>query len=345
MADNVIRGYCSTPDTIFKDMDAGERAATWAGKAWEPGTTLTVTFLNSVGDYPDLVQQHVKAWEDVCSIKFKFTKDPGAIIRISFTSAPNQFYAYVGKDMLTNRRPDGHNMSLGFKPGTDYESATPGQVRGLILHEFGHALGLVHEHMRPEATGAFFQDRQKVYAYYARSQGWSQEKVDRNVLNIFSAHDIGNSTAFDPDSIMLYYFPPEITIRPTKPNFELSALDKKLIGQIYPKADEGPAGQPLTVGVELNAVNVLEGSEDLYNFEVPSRDNYMMETTGDLAWVLKLSSRSAPDTAIETADANVGGRNARISRTLDPGVYYLSVKNSSPDGAGAYGIVVRKGTA
>ncbi len=341
MADNVVRGYCSTPDTIFKDMDSGERAATMAGKIWEPGTILTVTFLNSVANYPDLVQQHVKSWEDVCGIKFKFTDDPRAIIRISFTSARNRFYAFVGKDMLTNQLPDGHNMSLGFVPGEDYESGRPGQVRGLILHEFGHALGLIHEHNRPEAAGAFFQDRQKVYDYYARTNDWSQQMVDQNVLNIFSAHAIGNSTNFDPDSIMLYYFPPEITIRPTHANYELSALDKKLVGQIYPKAISQPDGTPLTLGETWNAVHAIEGSEDLYNFEIKDPGNYVMETTGDYAWVMTLSALNAPDTAIQVDQATVQGRNAQIVQNLSPGVYYLSIKSVSPDGTGTYGLVVR----
>jgi hypothetical protein len=336
MADELVRGYCTTPDTIFKSADSGGRAAWLAGRVWNPGDTVTVAFLNSVGNYPDLVMKHVKDWEAIANIKFQFVNDSGAAIRISFTSALNQFYAFVGKDMLTNHYPDGHNMSLGFQTNLNYGDR---EIRRLILHEFGHALGLIHEHQRPDA-GSFFQDPQVVYSFYAQTQGWDQKKVNDNILNVYSQKSIGNSTVFDNDSIMLYSFPPEITTRPTKVNYDISTLDRTLVGQLYPKE---VLGRPLTLGTPENAVHLRAEDPDFYNFEVKTAGTYVIETTGDDSWVVILFPRSGQDMAIDTQEGNVDGINTRISQKLDPAVYYISVK--SPDTSrppSRYSLVVRQ---
>jgi hypothetical protein len=47
----------------------------------------------------------------------------------------------------------------------------------VVLHEFGHALGAIHEHQHPAAGIPW--DKPKVYEYYAR-QHWS---IDQRFLN------------------------------------------------------------------------------------------------------------------------------------------------------------------
>lgn len=51
----------------------------------------------------------------------------------------------------------------------------------VVLHEFGHALGAIHEHQHPEA--AIPWDKPKVYEYYARwlEQGEGRWKRIRQV--------------------------------------------------------------------------------------------------------------------------------------------------------------------
>ena len=101
-----------------------------------------------------------------------------------------------------------------------------------MLHEFGHALGLVHEHLSPSVTIPW--DEEKVYAYFKRTNDWSAQQTRAQVLNRGAADKF---TRFDRESIMLYFFPPELTTdgSATPHNTELSAMDKEFIAQLYPK--------------------------------------------------------------------------------------------------------------
>lgn len=107
-------------------------------------------------------------------------------------------------------------------------------MKGSILHEFGHALGAGHEHQSPFANIPW--DRDAVYDYYARSPNeWSEEDVDHNILNVHDS-ETTQATTFDPDSIMLYYYPPELTLdgTGTNENTDLSATDKAWMAICYP---------------------------------------------------------------------------------------------------------------
>ena len=53
-----------------------------------------------------------------------------------------------------------------------------------MRHEFGHALGMIHEHQNPAAQGEIPWDKPKVYAYYAQ-QGWSKDDVDTNIFEVY----------------------------------------------------------------------------------------------------------------------------------------------------------------
>ncbi len=104
----------------------------------------------------------------------------------------------------------------------------------VVLHEFGHTLGCIHEHERPD--NGIPWDKPKVYAYYKETDGWSRDEVDEQV---FSKYDITQIRAnkLDKKSIMMYPVPNELT----KGNFSigwnngLSEADKKFIAKLYPK--------------------------------------------------------------------------------------------------------------
>ena len=101
-----------------------------------------------------------------------------------------------------------------------------------VLHEFGHALGAIHEHSSPATPINWNKE-----AVYKAHEGttWDKAMVDHN---IFFTYDktLTNFTAFDPDSIMLYPFPPEWTLDgySTKENTVLSKNDKDFMKQLYP---------------------------------------------------------------------------------------------------------------
>jgi len=106
------------------------------------------------------------------------------------------------------------------------------EFNSTTLHEFGHALGLGHEHLNPTANIQW--NKPYVYAEYAK-QGWNAEKVDFNVLNPIPVSK-ADYTIFDKKSIMLYPFPASFTLNnySTPWNIILSDVDKASMGILYP---------------------------------------------------------------------------------------------------------------
>lgn len=111
----------------------------------------------------------------------------------------------------------------------------------MVLHEFGHALGCIHEHQHPE--NGIPWDKEKAYAYYGQ-QGWTRHEVNVQVFQKYSRLETQYSR-FDPTSIMMYPIPEELTIGQFSVgwNVELSDTDKTFIGQLYPLLRGGPAGR------------------------------------------------------------------------------------------------------
>jgi Astacin (Peptidase family M12A) len=106
-------------------------------------------------------------------------------------------------------------------------------MKGTTAHEFGHALGLLHEQSYPNGIK---WNKDTVYKYYAKYQGWDKSTVDFNVLG---ASDIfyTNGTTYDPVSIMHYPVLAWQTVDgyTVGLNNDLSAGDKKIIAALYPK--------------------------------------------------------------------------------------------------------------
>ena len=82
------------------------------------------------------------------------------------------------------------------------------EFKRVIRHEAGHTLGAPHEHMRKELVARI--DRQKAYDYFRRTQGWSQQQVDQQVLTPLDDRSIFG-TPTDQTSIMCYQLPGAIT--------------------------------------------------------------------------------------------------------------------------------------
>jgi Astacin (Peptidase family M12A) len=223
--------------------------ATYTEKMWEPGQTITVGFdvVGGTVDMLDKVKQYAKEWELYANIKFEFLQGGGGMIRIGFKQGGS--YSLIGRDALLEN-PNKTTMNFGW-----LASVSDAFARQVILHEFGHALGFVHEHQTFGTAIAW--DKEKVYAFYAEPPGnWTREQVDQNIFNKFS-YTSTNYSSFDRQSIMLYPVPKELTITGDSIpwNMDFSPTDKQYAALFYPFPTPPPtAGGVLKTGDDCDEI-------------------------------------------------------------------------------------------
>ena len=228
-------------------------------------------------------------------------------------------------------------MNFGWlEPGT-----ATAEYHRVVRHEFGHALGMIHEHQNPDASGKIPWDRPKVYEYYAR-QGWSKADVDQNLFDVYDV-DTTNFTTFDPRSIMQYAIPEQLTIGTYSVgwNTELSPTDVEFMRSQYPATDGGTV--ELTIGAGATTAAIVAGGEvDTFHFGVAEAGTHIVTTTGALDTVLTLHGPSDPGTVVAWDDDRGSGRNGRIVRRLEPGSYWLTVRHKSREATGEYAVRVTR---
>ena len=157
-------------------------------------------------------------------------------IRISLTP-DGTFWSLVG----TDTRLSGSNLvtlNLGFNNSEYYASDDTNnfyvrEFQRLVLHEFGHALGFIHEHLSPKSRITF--NEPAAIAYF-RKNGLGHLTDDQIREQVLTPEpDAENLTGFDLKSVMLYPFPASIANPPTDNNWELSAGDIETVRKAYPK--------------------------------------------------------------------------------------------------------------
>ncbi len=200
-------------------------------KLWRPGRTLRVRFLDGDPQVQQRVQAKAMEWMDVANIKFDFGDHRRAEIRIAFE--PDGSWSYVGTDALLVRDQNEPTMNYGwFTPNSSDD-----EISRVVLHEFGHALGCIHEHQHPKIP--FQWDEEAVMDYYTNPpNNWSPDQVRFNVLDRYSAN-ITNFSNYDEHSIMLYPISNAFTVGDYEVpwrNTTLSDTDKAFMRTQYPFA-------------------------------------------------------------------------------------------------------------
>lgn len=194
---------------------------------WPQGSTIKVKFLGGSNYLQSRVMHHANTWTKYANINFRTVRSGPADIQVAFEQN-GASWSIVGKRSLYvgNNEP---TMNFGWL--TD---ATPEhEIKRTVLHEFGHALGLLHEHQNP--AGGIPWNTDAVYSYYQRTHGWDRKTTYDNVMATVSKN-VSQYSAYDEESIMHYPVSPYLTNGQYEVgmNRTLSATDKSYIAMLYP---------------------------------------------------------------------------------------------------------------
>ena len=157
--------------------------------------------------------------QPIVNLKFEFVQDPSiSEVRIAFR-ADDGAWSLLGTQCKDEKHD--HTMNLGW-----FDVAT-------TIHEFCHMLGMIHEHSNPVGSAIQWNEA-KVYEWAEQTQGWDKQTTYVNIISRAKTEEI-NASNFDPQSIMLYFFPAELTLNGegTKQNTKMSGLDVQYLEKMY----------------------------------------------------------------------------------------------------------------
>jgi len=305
------------------------RAIAIRQRQWTNGSTIKVSFKGGTSQQHDMVRTIAPEWCTHANLKLDFTTSPAATIRVSF-NADDGAWSYIGKDNM-EIPVDAATMNLGW------------QDKAVILHEFGHMMGLAHEHQNPQG-GILWNEEAVIADLSGPPNYWDVATIRHNVLDKYRMDQIVG-TEFDRESIMLYAFPASWTDggQGTQQNNDLSKTDKAFIGgpQMYPgqALDEVPE---LPVLAATAAAISQPGEQDTFRFVVAQAGNFVIETGGATDVYLSLFGPDSTTRLIAQDDDSGAGSNSRIEAALQPGTYYVQVRHYSAGGSGPYRIWVAR---
>jgi hypothetical protein len=216
------------PRLFGSTMSRGERWLPEDGSTPQTGViTLNVHFMAGTAEQQYDVWQIASEWLRgglEKKVRFVFgTSRSRSPIRIAF-DPEKPCSSEVGREALKIAR---YEATMNLSEVT----------RRSILHEFGHVLGLRHEHHHPDAPirwnkGAVVEDLKKNYG--KPNYDW-QKYAEEEIFVKFTESHSCNGSSFDPDSIMVYPFDKSWTLDGfgTKKNENISRGDRNCLARMY----------------------------------------------------------------------------------------------------------------
>ncbi len=174
----------------------------------EKGQLLVFFYGNKAQIFCEKILEIANKWSEFCNKKFvvcNFSNQ--ADVRISFDpSANGKYWSLVGQQAKSIQDMSVPTMGLFVN---ENEIKKP-LVRAKILHEFGHSLGLEHEHQIGKVQ--FNWNRAKVIEFAKKNFGWSEQQAIDQIINQKTSEQSAKQrelkqSDFDPKSIMIYDLP------------------------------------------------------------------------------------------------------------------------------------------
>jgi hypothetical protein len=267
--------------------------------------------------------------QPIVNVKLRFYDDNNELynpnvadIRIDF----NRFggaWSLLGTECLTVKNKEEATMNFGW-----FDVPT-------TLHEFCHALGMVHEHQNPKGKSILW-DKPRVREWANKTQGWSEETTNNNIIERYKLDEINGST-FDSKSIMLYFFPGDLVLDPetnkccgegTNQNLMFSPYDVLYLNYNYPLKKAKMTSEQFTVKFFNDVFNQQVDIEDLKKQLNSTRDDEKkLESTSSSS-----SSKPSAQFALQQPGNNDGDKKPDTTAKAPSAspAFALSQNDSSP---------------
>ncbi len=184
----------------------GAKAALLRENKWEPAEIITAGFMDGDPAVCKRVQKSAIQWigPKMANLTLRFVSNGTPDVRIRFQQGHGS-WSYIGtlcKDVPTGEP----TMNFGWLDSSS-DDAT---LSSVVLHEFGHAFGLIHEHQNP--THPIRWDRSAVIAVLSQPpNNWDESTIQRNIFDRYDPDKV-QSTPVDAKSIMMYPIPASWTL-------------------------------------------------------------------------------------------------------------------------------------
>lgn len=196
---------------------------------WRVGDEITFGFMRASEKTTTIARDAVETLKPLVNLKFREVDARVAKVRI--TDYERGAYSYLGVHALGIPISQ-ETMNLA-RSWADFATA---------LHEWCHALSMIHEHQSPARPSDFWNEVAVYRAYGGPPNNWSREQIKSNVIDRYTEESTDH-TELDLKSIMLYPLDAALLRNPayaTGWNKALSETDKAFLRKTYPFPDAPP---------------------------------------------------------------------------------------------------------
>ena len=211
---------------------------------WPQNKTITIAFMDTPKEAAKIIKKAINSYAPFINLKLKFVKGNEADIRISTPADKVGSWSHLGTNALKVPK---HKPTMQI----NIRHTVISTIQRDTLHEFGHALGLEHEHQHPDRTFSF--NKEGIYKTFTTDLHTPKQIYD-NIIHPLDPQDLKTS-AYDQKSIMHYAFNAASTSNNVEipPNYRLTEGDKEFIKSLYPPA----ARQKKPIADKLLAIRIF----------------------------------------------------------------------------------------
>lgn len=223
-------------------VDPATRSIIVNSSKWPLGYTLKVCFYEGGPQARQAIAAEAQKWLAGANLKMDFGAAPALRtcsaqpapsgryedIRISFRGAGH--WSYIGVDSHRLTGPSMNLQNFDVLPELDDYS------KAVVIHEFGHAIGLHHEHQSPGSPckGEFNLPAVK------QLTGWNDQQITTNFAMLERNSSAYTWGPYDPKSVMMYSLPIQVFYKGTQSpcwvqqNYSISVEDRSSLRKAYP---------------------------------------------------------------------------------------------------------------